>query len=328
MKRFSLFPEQASTLAPQVDALFFFLCAVTIFFVALIAGLIVVFMVRYRRVDPNEVPPDVHGSMALEVFWTAVPFAIVMVIFFWGASLYATIRRAPDDAMRINVVGKQWMWKMQHMEGRREINELHIPIGRPVQVTLTSEDVIHSFFVPAFRTKQDAVPGRYTSTWFEATVPGTYHLFCAEYCGTLHSGMIGRIVAMEPSAFQAWLAGADTQQDVVLSVADSGRRIFEQQGCASCHAARGEGTTRGPSLDGLFGSTVSLEGGRRVLADENYLRESILQPQKQLVAGHQPIMPTYQGLLDEESVMQLIAYLKTLPAQRGQADAEAAGHHE
>ncbi len=327
MKRFSLFPEQASTLAPQVDALFFFLCAITTVFVALIAGLIVVFMVRYRRVDPNEVPPDVHGSMALEVFWTAVPFAIVMVIFFWGASLYANIRRAPDDAMRINVVGKQWMWKMQHMEGRREINELHIPVGRPVQVTLTSEDVIHSFFVPAFRTKQDAVPGRYTTTWFEATVPGTYHLFCAEYCGTLHSGMIGRIVAMEPSAFQAWLAGADTQQDVVLSVADAGRRIFEQQGCASCHA--GGVTTRGPSLAGLFGSTVTLEGGRRVVADENYLRESILQPQKQLVAGHQPIMPTYQGLLDEESVMQLIAYLKTLPAaQSGQAEGQAAGHTE
>jgi cytochrome c oxidase subunit 2 len=326
MKRFSLFPEQASTLAPQVDALFFFLCAITIFFVALIAGLILVFMIRYRRVDPNEVPPEIHGSMALEVFWTAIPFAIVMVIFFWGASLYANIRRAPDDAMRINVVGKQWMWKMQHMEGRREITELHIPIGRPVQVTLTSEDVIHSFFVPAFRTKQDAVPGRYSSTWFEATTPGTYHLFCAEYCGTLHSGMIGRIVAMEPSAFQAWLAGADTQQDVVLSVADAGRHLFEQQGCASCHAAGA--TARGPSLAGLFGSTVTLEGGQRVVADENYLRESILQPQKQLVAGHQAIMPTYQGLLDEESVMQLIAYLKTLPAQSGHAESETAGHEE
>jgi cytochrome c oxidase subunit II len=324
MKGFSLFPEQASTLAPQVDALFFFLCAITTFFVALIAGLIIVFMVRYRRADPNEVPPDVHGSMALELFWTAVPFGIVMVIFFWGASLYATIRRAPDDAMRINVVGKQWMWKMQHMEGRREIDELHIPIGRPVQVMLTSEDVIHSFYVPAFRTKQDAVPGRYSTTWFEATVPGTYHLFCAEYCGTLHSGMIGRIVAMEPAAFQAWLAGTDTQQDVVLSVADAGRHIFEQQGCASCHAAGA--TARGPSLAGLFGSTVTLEGGQRVVADDEYLRESILQPQKRLVAGHQPIMPTYQGLLDEESVMQLIAYLKTLPAQSGHA--EAAGHDE
>ncbi len=312
MKRFSLFPEQASTLAPQVDALFFFLCAITIFFVALIASLIMVFMVRYRRSDPHEIPPDIHGSLALEVFWTAIPFGLVMIVFFWGASLYATIRRPPDDSMRINVVGKQWMWKMQHMEGRREINELHIPVGRPVQVTLTSEDVIHSFFVPAFRTKQDAVPGRYTTTWFEATTPGTYHLFCAEYCGTLHSGMIGRIVAMEPAAFQAWLASPDTQQDAVLSVADAGRQIFEQQGCASCHA--GGESDRGPSLRGLYGSKVTLEGGATVTADDMYLRESILQPHVKLVAGHQAIMPTYQGLLSEESVMQLIAYLKTLPA--------------
>jgi cytochrome c oxidase subunit 2 len=205
MPRLQLFPEQASTLAPQVDGLLFFLLAVTVFFVILIAGLILVFMVRYRRRDPDEIPESVHGSLVLEIGWSVIPFIIAMVAFFWGASLYATIRRPPDDAVNIDVVGKQWMWKLQHMEGRREISELHIPVGKPIKLTMTSEDVIHSFFVPAFRTKQDAVPGRYSTTWFEATKPGTYHLFCAEYCGTIHSGMIGRVIAMEPAEFQAWL---------------------------------------------------------------------------------------------------------------------------
>jgi cytochrome c oxidase subunit 2 len=250
----------------------------------------------------------------LEGLWTAIPFAITMIIFFWGASLYATLRRAPDDALPILVVGKQWMWKLQHMSGRREINELHVPVGRPVELTMTSEDVIHSFFVPAFRVKQDAVPGRYTTVWFEATKAGTYHLFCAEYCGTLHSGMIGQVVAMEPAAFEQWLAGAQPGgADVPVAVA--GENVFRAQGCGTCH--RTDGSGQGPSLAGVFGKQIALASGETLVADEGYLRESILHPQARIVAGYQPVMPTYQGLVSEEDVMRLVAYVKSLRAGEG-----------
>src|SRR6185503_3537020 len=230
-----------------------------------------------------------------------------------GASIFAALTRPPDDALQVNVVGKQWMWKVQHMNGRREINELHMPVGRPVRITMTSEDVIHSFYVPAFRTKQDAVPGRYTSMWFEATKPGRYHLFCAEYCGTLHSGMIGQVVVMEPAAFQAWLSGSVSGEGPALSAAAAGEQVFIRTGCPSCHAA--EPGARGPALAGLLGSTVKLRGGRTVTADEGYVRESIFNPTAKVVDGYEPITPTYQGLLSEEDVMQLIAYLRSLYGQ-------------
>jgi cytochrome c oxidase subunit 2 len=314
MSRFSLFPEQASTVATQVDALLFFLLGISAFFALLIAGLILVFMVRFRRRPGGDHVPDIHGSLALEGFWTLVPFAIAMVIFFWGASIFATIRRPPDDALEVQVVGKQWMWKLQHLEGRREINELHVPVGRPVKLIMTSEDVIHSFYVPAFRVKQDAVPGRYTTLWFEATKPGTYHLFCAEYCGTLHSGMIGRIVVLEPAAFESWLAGAEPGEAAVPP-AIAGEGIFRAQGCGTCHRADGSG--QGPALTGLFGKTVTLASGETITADEAYLRESIVHPQAKIVAGYQPVMPTFQGLLSEEDVMRLIAYVKSLKAGEG-----------
>jgi cytochrome c oxidase subunit 2 len=304
---FPLFPTAASTMATRVDALLFFLLGVTVFFVVLIASLILVFMVRYRRLSPGERPAAPRGSLPLEVGWTAVPLAIVMVIFFWGASLYASLRRPPDDALPIDVVGKQWMWKVQHLEGRREIDELHVPVGRPVKVTMTSEDVIHGFYIPAFRIKQDAVPGRYTTTWFQATRPGTYDLFCSAYCGTLHSGMVGKVIAMAPRDYEAWLAGGGG-----VSAAEAGRQLFEASGCPSCH--RPDGTGRGPSLVGLFGSRVALADGTSVVADEGYLRESILNPQAKIVAGYEPVMPTFQGLFSEEDLMQLIAYLKSLAA--------------
>jgi cytochrome c oxidase subunit 2 len=314
MTRFPLFPTQASTVAAQVDGLFFFLVAVSLFFATLIAGLIVVFMVRYRRRPGGDHAPDVHGSLALEAGWTLVPFGIAMVIFAWSASLFATIRRSPDDAMRINVVGKQWMWKLQHMEGRREINELHVPVGRPVELTMTSEDVIHSFYVPDFRVKQDAIPGRYTTLWFEATKPGTYHLFCAEYCGTLHSGMIGRVIAMEPAAFEAWLSGREAgQPDVPIEVAGEG--LFRAQGCGTCHRVDGSG--QGPALNGVFGSRVTLATGETVVADDGYLRESILTPAAKMVRGYEPVMPTFKGLLSEEDVMRLVAYVKSLKPREG-----------
>jgi cytochrome c oxidase subunit 2 len=320
MNDFRLFPVQASTLAPQVDYIFFFLVALTVFFTFAIAATIVAFMIKFRRRSHDERPHGIHGSNLLEFTWSIIPFIIAIGVFAWGAVLYANIRRPPDDALHVNVVGKQWMWKVQHMEGKREINELHIPVGRPVQLTLASEDVIHSFYVPAFRTKMDAVPGRYTLTWFEATQPGEYHLFCAEYCGTLHSGMIGKIIAMEAADFQAWLADDKSQ----ISVEQAGEQLFQQQGCASCHL--GGPSARGPMLGGIYGRTVTLADGSRVKVDDNYLRESILNPSAKLVEGYQPIMPTFQGLLSEESVMQLIAYVKSLPPAGMEAPKSAGAH--
>ena len=298
------FPEQASTMAKRVDALYGFLVSVSGFFAVLIAVLVVTFAIRYRRRSPGDRPAPIHGSLRLELLWTVIPFGLAMVMFSWGASVYVSMARPPDDALTVFVVGKQWMWKLQHVEGRREINELHVPVGRAVRLTMTSEDVIHSFFVPAFRIKQDVIPGRYTTAWFEATKPGTYHLFCAEYCGTQHSGMIGQVVVMEPAEYQAWLSGGAPTG----SMASKGAALFEQLGCITCH--RGDSGGRGPQLAGVFGKPVRLQTGESVVADESYLRESILNPQAKVVAGFQPIMPTFKGLVSEEGIMQLIAYIK------------------
>jgi cytochrome c oxidase subunit 2 len=229
-----------------------------------------------------------------------------MVMFTWGASIYFNESRPPDNALDIYVVGKQWMWKLEHLGGQREINELHIPVGRAVRLTMTSEDAIHSFFVPAFRTKQDAVPGRYTTTWFTPTKAGKYHLFCAEYCGTNHSRMGGWVYVMAPRDYEAWLSGGTSGG----SLAENGQKLFDELACGNCHKPDGSG--RCPSLTGLFGKTVQLAGGGTVQADEGYIRESILQPQAKIVAGYGPIMPTFQGLVTEEGVTQLIEYIKSL----------------
>lgn len=314
--RLPLFPEQASTIAPEVDHLLYFLLAVAVFFTLLIFCSIFYFAIRYRRRSENELPPVVHGGMALEILWSVIPFGLTMVMFTWGASLFFTERRPPRNALEIYVVGKQWMWKLQHMEGQREINELHIPLGRPVKLTMTSEDVIHSFFVPAFRTKQDVVPGRYSTVWFQPTKPGKYHLFCAEYCGTKHSGMIGWIYVMEPRDYQAWLSGGNATG----TLAENGQKLFQDLACANCHKPDNSG--RCPSLVGLFGKTVQLVGGATVKADEAYIRESILQPAAKVVAGYQPVMPTFQGLVAEDGVLQLVEYIKSLGPNPGAAPAQ------
>ena len=308
-----LFPEAASTMAGRVDALYLFLVLVSVFFGLLIATLVVTFAIRFRRRSRDERPRPIHGSAVLELAWTLIPFGIVMVIFLWGAEVFFAMARVPPGAMEIYVVGKRWMWKTQHMTGQREINELHVPVGMPVKLTLTSEDVIHSFFVPAFRMKKDAVPGRYSTEWFQATHAGTYHLFCAEYCGTKHSGMIGNITVMEPAAFQAWLSGGATG----TSLAAAGEKLFQDLACITCHRSDSEG--RGPRLEGVFGHPVSLASGERVMADEAYVRESIVNPAARVVAGYQPVMPTYQGLVSEEGLMQLVAYIQSLggPATAG-----------
>jgi cytochrome c oxidase subunit 2 len=305
MPRLPIFPEQASTLAGDVDALYTFLILLSIVFGVGIATTLTIFAVRYRRRRADERPELIHGSLALELAWSLGPLAIVTGIFVWSALLYYRIQRVPANAMEIHVVGKRWMWKIQHMTGQREINELHVPVGRPVLVKLTSEDVIHSFFVPAFRVKTDAVPGRYTTLWFEATKPGRYHLFCAEYCGTKHSGMIGSIVVMEPAPFQEWLAGGPS-----LSPAAEGEKLFASLACQTCH--RADSGARGPRLDGVFGKTVNLSDGTTTVATPEYIRESILTPSAKVVAGYQPIMPTFQGQVTEEQILQIIEYLKTL----------------
>jgi cytochrome c oxidase subunit 2 len=304
-----LFPERASTMAWRVDALYFFLLAVALFFSLVIAGLIVFYAVKYRRRSPGSVGASIQGGLLLEIVWSVIPLLITMVIFVWGASVFFAMSHPPDETLNIYVVGKQWMWKFQHLDGQREINELHVPVGRAVKLIMTSEDVIHDVFVPAFRVKADVLPGRYTHIWFQATKPGRYHLFCAEYCGTKHSGMIGEVVVMDPSEYQTWLSGGASEG----SLASAGAKLFQDLACVTCHRADAQG--RGPVLQGLFGKTVSLQGGETVVADEAYIRESILRPSAKITAGYQPIMPTFQGLISEEQLLELIEYVKSLNTQ-------------
>ena len=308
---FPLFPERASSLASRVDALTLYLAIVSVFFATLIFAFVVVFAVKYRRRSDRPMAERVPASTLLEIVWMVIPLGLMLVMFFWGARLYFWTYRAPSNAMDVYVVGRQWMWKLQHAEGVSEINELHVPLGRPIRLVMTSQDVIHSFFVPAFRIKQDVLPGRYTTTWFEPTRPGEYHLFCAEYCGTKHSGMTGRVVVLEQSRYEKWLAGGLSGE----SLAAGGQRLFYSLGCATCHAPGSQ--QRGPTLDNLFGKTVRLRDGQTVVADEAYLRESILDPGVKVVAGFEPVMPVYRGTVSEEDVLKLIAYLKSLRPAKG-----------
>ena len=300
-----LWPARASTTAGSVDALYIFLVALSLFVSVAIFTMICIFALRYRRRKGREAE-QIEGSTILELTWSAIPLAIFLFIFAWGAVVYFKERTPPRGATQIYVVAKQWMWKLQHEEGQREINELHVPVGRDVEMIMTSQDVIHSFYVPAFRIKQDVLPGRYTTLWFHATRSGTYHLFCAEYCGTQHSGMIGQVVVLEPAQYEAWLSGGLASG----SLASNGQNIFQQLGCITCHRSDTQG--RGPNLVGLFGKRVPLEDGRTVIADENYVRESILNPSAKIVSGFKPIMPVFQGLVSEEQLNALIAYIKSL----------------
>jgi cytochrome c oxidase subunit 2 len=307
-------PEQASTFAPHVDALYAYLLIITIFFSTTITVLIIFFAIKYRRRHADEVPRPRHGSMVLEVGWTVAPLLIAMTIFVWGASTYFKAYRAPHQAMEVYVVGKQWMWKFQHQTGQREINELHVPVGARVKLTMTTEDVIHSLYFPAFRIKQDVVPGRYTQLWFEATKTGTFYIFCAEYCGTNHSGMGGHVYVMDQAAYQQWLAGGAGAE----SASAQGQKIFQERGCASCHQTESGGQTgRGPTLYGLFGHQQAIDKDGLVTVDEAYIRESIRNPQAKIALGFQPIMPVFpEAQLSEEQILQLIAYIRSLkPAE-------------
>ncbi|HMO52225.1 MAG TPA: cytochrome c oxidase subunit II [Kiritimatiellia bacterium] len=305
---FKLLPEQATEYATRVDNLYLFILGVSVFFTVLFIALLVGFTIRYRaRKNVSERPEPPHEHYTLEVLGGSFLLVLLMGMFFWGAKLYFQAQRPPADAMEVLVTGKQWMWKIQHPSGKKEINTLHLPVGKPVKLSMTSEDVIHSFFIPAFRVKNDVLPGRYTQLWFHPKKEGTFHLFCAEYCGTEHSRMVGYVKVMSEDEYVRWSAGLGPEGETPVQ---AGTRLFAELGCLACHnPASG---ALGPNLAGVFGHEVELADGAKVIADENYLRESILNPQAKVVAGYAPIMPTFQGSVTEEQLGHLIAYIKSL----------------
>jgi cytochrome c oxidase subunit 2 len=301
----ALFPREASTIAPYTDALYFFLLLITVVGLILVGVLIIGFSIRYRAAK-HPVAVQVEGSTLLEATWTIIPLALFLVCFVWGALLYFRIYTPPTNAMNVYVVGKQWMWKAEHPGGQHEINALHVPTGRPVQLTMISQDVFHSFSVPDFRVKREVIPGRYSTVWFEATEPGTYHIFCTQYCGTQHSGMIGEVTALSPDDYQKW-----TQESTSgMSLAQNGERLFASMGCNACHS--GSAAARGPNLAGVYGSKLRLTNGSQVLVNDAYLRDAILNPSQHITAGYAPIMPTYQGQVSEEGLIDLVEYIKSL----------------
>lgn len=299
-----MLPVGASNFAGPLDALFWGITALSVIFTLLVAIPLLTFAVRYRRRREDEVPVQTEGALKLELTWIVIPLILSMAVFAWSGWLYIQMSRPPADSMEIYVQGRQWMWKAQHPTGQWENNELHVPVGRNVKLTMISQDVIHDYYIPEFRVKQDVMPGRYTQMWFRPTREGVYNLFCAEYCGTQHSGMIGSVTAMSQSDYEAWLAGPTTGQ----STAAEGQRVFRERGCISCHQPDGQG--RAPTLVGIYGTTEELEGGQSATVDEVYIRESILNPRAKVVAGYEPIMPAYQGILSEDQLLQLIEYIR------------------
>jgi len=302
-------PPAASSIASNVDQLYYVLSGITAFFTILIFSIIFVFMVKYRRKSANESGIETHTPMALELTWTIIPSLICVVLFVWASSLYVRNSRPPAASTEVFVIGKQWMWHLQHLEGPREINELHVPVGTPVKLTMISHDVIHDFYIPAFRVKKDVLPGRFSSLWFQPTEVGTYHLFCAQYCGTNHSEMIGWVYVMPPSDYANWLAGGEKTE----SMAQQGERLFSQFGCNSCHGS--EAGSRGPSLAGVYGKPQKTAGGETQVVDESLIRQAIVNPSSIHLPGYQAIMPTYQGQIDEEQLTQLVQYVKSLGAE-------------
>ncbi len=307
---FPLFPREASTVAPAVDHLFYFLTAVSVFFSALIFLLIFYFAIKYRRRSKDEPAPknQVINNIPLEVTWTVIPMILVAIMYFWGAEIFVRNADPPKYATEIFVIGKQWMWQIEHTNGKREINALHIPLGVPIKLTMTSQDVIHDFSVPAFRMKMDVLPDRYTMEWFEATKVGRYHFFCDQYCGMGHSLMRGWVYVMKPEDYQRWLRNGVSG----ITMADQGETLYHKLGCITCH-----GTGKGPSFVGLYGKPVLLTTGQTVIANDSYIRESILYPTAQIVNGYPPIMPTFAGQVAEEQILQLTAYIKSLGSKTG-----------
>jgi len=345
MSSFSFFPEQAATFSSSVDAIYIFMLWVSGFFTLLVVALTVFLSIKYRKKD-DRAPEAIHGNLLLELIWTGIPLLLTLVMFAWGTFVYVKQVHIPADAKEIFVVGKQWMWKIQHGEGPREMNELTVPVGKSIKLTMTSEDVIHSFYVPAFRFKADVVPGKYTFMGFKATKPGKYHLFCAEYCGTEHSKMGGWVHVLPQDEFDKWLAShvsdekittaptaavataspstiVESQSTPALAAAPivagvpfvaQGKKLFHDLKCISCHSA--VSGAMGPNLNGLFGSEVTLDGGQKIKADANYIRESILSPNEKITGGYQALMPTYKGQVNEEQILAVVEYIKNLTDQK------------
>lgn len=313
MNQFRLFPDQSSTFASRVDTLFLFILAVGVIISVLVAVLILYFSIRYRRTSATPIPVPAHPALLVEMLWTGIPLLLTMVMFFWGSHLYFVAYKPPADAMDIQVVGKQWMWKIQHPQGRREINELHVPLGRPIRLVMISQDVIHDFFMPSFRVKQDVLPGRYTYAWFEASQLGEGHLFCAQYCGNDHAGMVGRVVVMEPAQYEDWLQERGSGDETLVQ---AGEHLYRQFGCNACHGVRA------PTLAGIYGTQVKFADGSSALADESYLRDHILTPRNRTVAGYQSIMPSYKGQMNEDQLNQIIAYIKSLRNNKVETEAK------
>jgi cytochrome c oxidase subunit 2 len=307
---FPLWPATASGYAGQIDVLLVLMLLLVSALSLPVFVLLVVFAARYREGAEVDRSGRSSRNLKLELSWAIVPFLLTLIFFVWAAKLYFDYGHPPEDALEISVLAKQWMWKFQHPGGQREINELHVPAGTPVKLTMISEDVIHSLFLPALRIKRDVLPGRYSELWFTADRPGTYHLLCAEFCGTDHSEMGGQIVVMEPAAYEAWLDRAPSD----LSLAAAGAQLFRSFGCSGCHVQ--SDVVRAPPLEGVFGSPVALASGEVKVADEGYLRDSILLPRQDVVAGYQPIMPSFQDRISEAQLVQLIAYLKSLGAEQ------------
>lgn len=303
---FPLFPTEASKVAQQTDYLYWGLLCFSATVVLIVFVPMIYFLFKYRRGKKADRRPVKLPEMKIEITWTVIPTILFVGLFAWGANIYWTIERPPRDAMDINVVGKQWMWKIQHPEGNREIDELHVPIDRVVKLTLASQDVIHSFFLPEFRVKQDVVPGRYTYLWFKADRLGTFHLFCSEYCGTYHAAMRGSVIVMTQAAYQHWLMKGNPGS----TLAQDGEKLFREYGCSGCHV--NSTTIHAPPLDGVYGRPVPLADGDIVTADEGYIRDSILLPAKQIVAGYTNDMPSFQGRLSEDDLLALIAYIKNI----------------
>ena len=311
MWNFPLVPDSASTMARKVDVLVLYELGIVAFFTGLICAIFLTLAIRYRRGTRVDRSHPMLYNPRLEALWIVVPLVIVTSMFVWATILFFEMYTPPGDAYVVSVVGKQWMWKLQHPEGKKEIDELHVPVGRPVKLRMTSQDVIHSFYVPAFRIKQDVLPGRYTELWFQPTRVGDYHLFCAEYCGTYHSGMVGTVHVMDPAEYERWLS----RSFVGPSMAKQGEELFVRHHCAGCH--RGSQVVQAPRLEGVYGRPVPIQDPKTkevafVTADDRYIRDSILLPKSQVVAGYEPVMPSFQGQIGEEDLLKIIEYIKSI----------------
>lgn len=305
-----ILPSQGSTLAPGVDNLFWFITVVNVGFFVLVAGLLMFFVIKYRRRSPDEITPHITHNARLEFVWSVLPLCILIVIFFWGFHGFMRAQVAPGNAMEIQVSAKKWVWAFEYPDGTRSLNDLHVPVNKPVRLVMSSEDVIHSFFVPSFRMKMDVLPGRYTEEWFQATTPGVYQVFCAEYCGKGHSDMLAKVFVDDEATYEKWLIEGDESMKT-MPLPELGKMVYENRGCSTCHSIDGS-RSQGPSWKGLWGETQKFQDGTSAVVDANYVSDSILEPQKQVVLGYEPVMPTFKGLLRPREILGAIEYIKSL----------------